>query len=366
MHIALTLALLIACDPQGQPLPKWQPPYQVLEAPASVGALDSKLTEAKTAVWLEGDVLTVLHRSDAKEVAVTGGLQMPLKKVSGSNFWILQLKMKGWDRAFVNYLIVEDGKFPTPPKFAEWRGSSAPQAPVPAGELKGRVEKRSVKSEALGTERDILVYLPPNPPKGDLPAVFFADGLCEPMARIMEPLMLNGKVRPFAIVGVPSGGYSGDRSKPYDPSLDERAKEYVPGVATEPFDKHMRFFTKEVPQYVRKEFGISSKREELAAGGFSNGGAFAAAVAFRHPEAFGHVIPLSVGVPPDYPKPSAALPKIYCAAGTLESFVRGTTRVFEQAKEWGADAEMKTFVAGHDMAMWNIAIFEFLQAIFKK
>lgn len=365
MRLAAALACLAAFTFQGQPLPKWKPPYEVLPAPAFDEALARRLGGKGTAIWLDGDVLTLLHRSDAKAVAVTGGLQMPLQQVPGSNLWILQLKMKGWERAFINYMIIEDGKFPSSPSFSSWRGENAPQTPTPSPELKGRIERRTIKSEALRMDRGIVVYVPPNAPKAGLPAVFFADGVCEPIARIMEPLMLDSKVRPFAIVGVPSGGYSGDRAKPYDPNLDERAKEYVPGASEETFDRHMKFFTQEVPRFVGEEFGISTKREDRAIGGFSNGGAFVAAVAFRHPAVFGYAMPLSVGVPPDYGKPPTPLPKMYLAAGTLESFIRGTARVFEQAKEWGADAELRTFVAGHDMAMWNIAFFDFLQEIFK-
>lgn len=366
MSFAAGLAVWSAVSFQGQALPKWQPPYEVLPAPASGAELAPKLGgDERTAVWQQDDVFTVLHRSDAKTVAITGGLQMPLAQIPGSDLWILRLKMKGWEQGFVSYLILEDGNFPNPPKFRSWRGANAPTIPMPSAELKGRIEKRTLQSKALGAERGILVYLPPNAPKQDIPAVFFADGLCEPIARIMEPLMLQGKVRPFAIVGVPNGGYSGDRSHPYDPKLDERAKEYVTGVDLETFDRHMTFFTAEVPRYVSESFGISTKKEDRAVGGFSNGGAFAAAVAFRHPEVFGHAIPLSVGVPPNFPKPSTPLPKMYLAAGTLETFIRGTTRVHNQAKEWGADVQMRTYVAGHDGDMWNLAIFEFLQLIFK-
>jgi enterochelin esterase-like enzyme len=110
-----------------------------------------------------------------------------------------------------------------------------------------------------------------------------------------------------------------------------------------------------VGAYVAKEFGISTKREDRAVTGYSNGGAFSAAVAFRRPEFFGTAMPLSLGVPPLDGKPTAPMPRMFFAGGALESFGKHTQDVYEQVKAWGVESSMDLYIAGHDSAMWELA-----------
>lgn len=347
------------------PRPRWVAPYTLLDAPADAESLRAKLEGKDFAIVREGDVLTFIKKSAAKKVDLSGGIQEPMKQVGDSDIWVLPIKMSGWDKAIVSYAFIEDGKFPVGVQQSVWRGPSAPAAPARANPLQGKVVERTMKSRALNEDRKLFVYLPPNAPKSGLPAVFLADGsAAKSFGEVLEPLILSGKVRPCAIVGVENGGYRGDRETGYDPEKDFRALEYVPGQNPDRFAKHLKFFTDEVGAYVAKEFGISTKRADKAVTGFSNGGAFSAAVATRRPDFFGTSMPLSLGIPANDPKPSTPMPRMMFAAGSLESFSRSTKEVYELVKGWGVNPSYEEYVAGHDFAMWELAFTRMMPNVF--
>jgi enterochelin esterase-like enzyme len=361
------LAFLLAASLLSpQKLTRWQDPFEVLPVPKEAGQMTAMLQGRDSAVWQDGDVLTFLHKDSSDAVRLSGGIQMPMKKIEGSDLWIVQLKMKDWEKAFVSYTFMSPN---TPPgtriKQSEWRGAKAPPKPQKVAkkeDLKGKLIQRIINSPNLGEERAISVYLPPNAPKAGLPAFFMADGgACDAFAMLLEPLILSGKVRPVAIIGAYSGTYKGAPGK-YEPEKDYRALEYIPNYSR--YDKHMAFFTEEVTAFATKEYGISSKREDRAVFGFSNGGAFAAGVAVRRPEVFGTSIPMSLGMVPTDEKPSQPLPKLYFLAGTLESFSRPTKEYYEKVKGWGADADLNLYVAGHDFEMWQLAFAELAPKVF--
>jgi enterochelin esterase-like enzyme len=340
-------------------------PFEALPPPDRADGLKERLAGKDSAIWIDGDVLNVLHRSGAPGVQLTGGLQMPMKKVADTDLWIVRLKMEGWDKAFFSYAFIPSDKPPVGIKLEPWYGPNSPKKTETVKDLKGGIVDRTLNSKSLGEERKITVYLPPNAPKSGLPAFFMADGQgCKSFAGVLEPLILAGKVKPVAIIGIHSGHYKGDRTEPYDPKKDMRATEYVPGENPDRFDKHMEFFTREVADYVQKEFGISARREDRAVVGFSNGGAFAAAVAVRMPGFFAHSVPLSAGIPPTDPKPERAMPVFHFAAGKLETFSFSTTEIHNQVKGWGANATLELYVAGHDPLLWEMAFARYAQVIF--
>ncbi len=340
-------------------------PYTMLPAPTDATGVAERLGSGDEAVWREGDVLSFLKRDKGESVFLSGGIQEPMKRIAGTDLWIAQFRLPDWDRAIVTYGFL--GKNVTGQRFMPkvWRGPSAPDYEK-ATELKGKIIERTIHSDALGEDRKIYVYLPPNAPKSGLPAFFAADGNPVGFAKGLEPLILAGKVRPCAIVGIDNGGYKGTPGGAYDPNQDFRAKEYVPGVDDDRFARHLRFFVDEVGAYVAKEFGISRRREDLAVTGFSNGGAFAAAVAYKRPEAFGVSMPLSLGIPPTDPKPAAPFPRMMFAGGTLESFGNSTRLQYEKMKAEGADATLELYVAGHDSEMWALAFSRMAPRVFPK
>lgn len=339
----------------------WKKPFVILPVPATTDGFADKLSSSEDTVWLESDVLTFLRRSKAPTVALTGGIQEKMSKIGESDLWILQLKMAGWENCFASYDFVEPGKTTYTQRL--WSGDKAKHTQK-TSTLMGTIVTKQFKSKALGLERGISIYLPPNAPKKDLPAFFLADGACKEFALVLEPLILAGKVRPCAIVGIQSGKYAGKPSEPYDMMLDVRAKDYLEVVDPSWFAKHLTMFTVEIPEYVAKEYGISRKREDKAVGGFSNGGAFTAAVAVRCPERFGAALPLSLGIPPGGSKPKAKMPRMFFMAGNLESFIINTTYFYDQVKIWGVDAELHINNAGHDLESWILAFEMFAPKVF--
>lgn len=342
--------------------PQSPPPYQVLPVEADLASLATKLNGKDSAVWLEGDVLHLVAKGK-EAMQVTGGIQMPLKRVPDTDLWVARLKMDGWENAFVSYAFLGD-VFRPGIRFEFWRGKNAPPEPKRV-EKPHRLETIQVESKALGETRGVTVYIPPGDHK-ELPAIVMADGgAAQQWAMSLEALILDGKVRPTAIIGIHSGTYKGDRSQPYDPKLDMRAREYLHAHDPERFTAHLKWVTDELLPEMAKRYGISTRREDLAVAGFSNGGAFAASAAAMASRTFGAAIPLSVGVPTLGDKPAGPLPRFFFAAGKLEAgFLKGTTEAYQTVKVWGAEAEIESYVAGHDSLMWEIAFNRFVQKIF--
>jgi len=363
MSMPLTSLLALTLVAQ-RPLP-WKTPYELLPAPTDPAPYAARLGDKPSAVYLDGDVLTFVRRAASGPVNVSGGLQHALARVGESDVYVLRAKMADWDKALVSYVFLDSGTPTGRLKLEQWRGANGPALPVEAEKLQGAVHNLKVRSERLGEERDITVYLPPNPGKRPIPVLYMADGQgAEGWAKALEPMILARKVRPFAIVGLHSSAYRGDRSKPYDTKLDFRGLEYVPGEDADRFERHMDWVTRELPPFLARQYNISTRREDRAVSGFSNGGAFAAAIAIKRPDFFGYSVPLSLGVPTPDPKPAGRLPRFFFAAGTLESFSRGTRMMYDTVKGWGADATLDLYVAGHDSEMWRIAFLKFAPSIF--
>jgi len=365
----ITLPLILSAPVQGGALQKatvsqesraptveWKPPYTVLPLPKDAAILTEKLQGNDSAVWLDGEILTFLHRDAAARVDVTGGVQLPMQRFEGTNLWALQLKMPDWDRAFLSYAFVTPEALRKRQVFFQsWFGANAPARPVHAEALQGALITRTMHSNGMNQDRKLTVYLPPNASGKDLPAFFMADGQgCESFARVLEPLILAGKVRPVAIVGVHSGEYDGPPGS-YDILHDHRALEYLPAPSPRIFAAHLQFFTQEVPDYVAKEFHISRRRQDRALFGFSNGGTFAAVAALRMPEVFGSALPFSTGIPALEIGKIAHPPAFHFVAGELEPFLVSTRRLYETLQAKGLPVTLKTYKASHDPEMWQMA-----------
>lgn len=346
------------------PKPLWRPPYSKFPTPTDPAPYEARLGSAEDAVWQEGDTLSFLVRKKGDDVRLTGGLQQPMARIGDTDLWILQYRLPDWSKAIVSYGFV-GGELKTGDSFKPrvWRGPDAPTTPE-VETLKGQKIPCTIHSAALEEDRKFTVYLPPNAPKKGLPAFFVCDGAGEGFFKALEASILAGKTRPCAIVGIESGTYRGDRSQPYDTSKDDRGREYVPGVDDARFAQHLRFFVDEVGGYVAEHYGISRRREDRAVCGFSNGGAFAAAVAYRRPQAFGTAMPFSLGIKTEDPKPESPFPKMRFVAGTLETFSFATGQMFERMEAEGADATYEPYVAGHDYEMWTTAFGRLAPTIF--
>lgn len=365
MNLLIATAILLSPTQ----LPRWQAPYKVMDVPADALPYAQLLGDKKEQIVLQGDKLTFLYKSKEEKVDLMTGLQLELKRIPNSDIWFAQAQMENWDKAFFNYFFAEGGYKPgTRAAFTSWAGANAPKAPLPIEKIAGTLKDIKIKSKALNEERGITVYLPPGNHK-NLPAVYIADGQAVTYyGRILEPLILAKKVRPVALIGVHCGDYKGDRSKVYDMNLDFRAKEYLKQADKETYAKHLEFFCHEAVDWATKEYGLSTKVEDRAVQGVSNGGAFATTAPVDRPGVFGFAMPFSVAAydQDEYKKDikGKKLPKFYFAAGTLETFIRGTNAADSMLKAEGCSTTNDTYVSGHDMVMWNIAFLKYMQIIF--
>ena len=120
------------------------------------------------------------------------------------------------------------------------------------------------------------------------------------------------------------------------------------------FDAYLRFVTGEVVPWAGEQFG--PVEGPWVAAGFSNGAAWAIAVAQRRPDVFGAVAAFSAGVVPQRISRQARSAGIrhYLAAGTLEpGFRRATRQWAERLQRAGLVCRHEEWVGGHDHLWWE-------------
>jgi enterochelin esterase-like enzyme len=336
--------------------------------PAVAARLASGMKEGKTRITQDHEVLTFTHRSASRAVQLIGTVQVPLSHIDGTDIWMVQLRRPSWDEAFLSYSIIEDGKAAAGGS-GYFRGKHAPEPALEATSLRGEVREETIHSSVLDEDRYVTVYLPPTRSRG-LSMLLMADGqLCREFARVAEPLILAGKVRPFAIIGV-HASTNAQAAGSYDPTKDRRAQEYLPLVDPVIAERHMRFVIEEVLPWATQRFHLANRRGDRAVVGFSNGGAFAIYAAISHGELFADALAFS----PNYdgsnrdgsdPNRLASLPRFHFAAGKLEPHFETMTRLANsRVQAWGASSEIRIYDSGHDMLMWKRALADFLPEVF--
>lgn len=313
-------------------------PYVVLPLPPNPATLTLKLEGKDRAVFLEGDVLTLLHRRKGGYVGVTGGVQESMTPVPGTDLWVLRVKMKGWDRAVIQYaFFTPDHPTPSFEEYGVWRGPAAPTVEL-ARPLKGQFQQFDFASKELGAKRRIAIYFPPNPTP-DLPAIYMADGEgTEGLAQVLEPLILTGRMAPCALIGAFSGDWGGH---------GRRSQEYGEGEA-----KHRRFFSLELPAWATAKYRLSGKRENRAVMGFSAGASFAARVARSN---FGVAICLAGG---RAATPSAGL-RWFFGVGSLDPARDATASAARRLK-----SPLAEFTGGHDFEIWRLCFADLIPRAF--
>lgn len=302
-------------------------------------------------VWRDGEDLVFVWESEAEEVSLTGGLQLPLWRLGTSDVWVLRLRIRELDRAIVShgFLATTGGQTRYAGGDGCWRGPQAPPAPTTVSRLAGQV----IKTERPGPEgiapRPVWVYRPPNHVAGlEYPVVYLADGRMTPsLAAILEAAILDGRMPPTVVVGVASGRQGGE---------DIRNDEYIPGRHPARFEAHRAFFVEAVARWAESDHGAAKSRGQRSVFGVSSGATFALTMGLRHPERFGRVIAFSVGVVPVVPHrwSTAPVPTHYLAAGKLEEGFRATTASWAgHVREAGGKCVHVEVVSGHDYRMWE-------------
>ncbi len=342
-------------------------PFEIVSPPADSARLIAGLGRQAEGVWLDDDVLWLATSNPGGPWKTTGGIPVTLTQVDGTNIWAVGLRWDRWPEAFMKVAFLGDDLPAGPLKYLSWRGERAPTPPAQADP--GKTESFQLPGPVPGSERTITVVLPPNHDGDDpLPAIVLADGQsAEAWGRVIAALVLEGKARPLAVVGVHSGTYEGDRGLPYDPQLDVRAREYLEGFDQERFAAHLDWMIETVLPEAARRYAISLRREDLAVAGFSNGGAFAASAALRRGDVFGTALAMSVGVPPEA-KPraeDAPVARFFFAAGELEHrFLNHTQITRDRVHAAGGETMLVQYVAGHDAEMWKLAMSRFVPLMF--
>jgi enterochelin esterase-like enzyme len=336
--------------------------------PAVAARLASGMKEGETRITQDHEVLTFTHRSASAAVQLIGTVQAPLSHIDGTDTWIVQLRRPSWNEAFLSYSIMEDGNAAIGGS-GYFRGERAPEPAPEATSLRGQVLEEWIHSDVLDEDRDVTIYLPPTRSRG-LPMLLMTDGQsCREFSRVAEPLILAGKVRPFAIIGV-HASTNAQRAGTYDPTKNRRAQEYLPFEDPVIANRHMRFVVEEVIPWATQRFHLAARRRDRAIVGFSNGGAFALYAAISHGELFGNALAFSPtwdGSNRDGSEPSrpTMLPRFHFVAGKLEPNLETTTRVANSRMQaWGASSEIRIYDSGHDMLMWKRALADFLPEVF--
>lgn len=318
-----------------------------------------RLADGQTqAWWVEGDVFHVVARRTAPTVGLCCAVQSAMERVEDQpNLWALSIRIENVRAAVLDVMIFAEVGESAPPvtRTPEWRGPDAPRkaetAEIPANLL----SVHEIDSVALNELRVVEIYRPAG--EGPMPVIYMADGESVSMfAQTIHPLIARGELPPIMIVGLHSGPQTTPEGE--DANLI-RHQEYLIGWAGEPQPRwigHDRFLTEEVMP-LAESLGASSRREDRAVAGYSNGAAWAMAMATDHPDLFGKVMALSFGwTDEDF---FARIRQthygdVWIGAGTLEPPFHDLSR--QTAEVLAPLAERVTFdsrVAGHSPVMWH-------------
>ena len=306
----------------------------------------------------EGDELTWVAEIDADSVELSGGVQVPMARVRGTDLWVVTVRIAGLDLASIAWFFFpfRDGQpLLTRVSARHFRGPLAPAAPDTATAMRGRFVTDSIDSRFLPAPRGVAAYIPPA--RGEEPivaVVYIGDGAARPMAAIVDTLIAAGRLPRIMLVGMET-----DMTRQTDANgLDGRTLEYlfVPGNDNARFLAHERFFLEEVVPWA-EALGAPAERHRRAVAGFSNSAAFAIDMGLRHPELFGRVLAFSPAGRRAQILPETELhapAEFYLLGGVLEKGFH------EKAVAWadifrsrGIRYALREPVAGHDWYMWQ-------------
>jgi enterochelin esterase family protein len=289
-------------------------------------------------------------------VSLCCAARVPMRRIDQTDLWSVTLRVKGLDRAVLDILVARD---PANTELPQYRGRNAAPAPVFAASLQGKLVEEGWDSVAAGERRKASVYTPPGfDPTKRYPVVYLADGyVLEGYARLVEPLILSGDLRPVVMVGLwPNQG---------DPAVNWRRLDWQVGVDPERFARVEQVLLKEVIPLAEAKYGASSRRQDRLIYGTSAGAAWSAVMAARHPEVFGHAAAFSLGWGPAADAAWRTGPRLYLAAGTLEpDYLRVASELATRARAAGREVRLDTPVAGHSFTTWQPRMIEAIRWAF--
>lgn len=331
--------------------------------------IDARLGVESFRFDVEGDIITMLARSAEDEVYVCCSLQLEMSRVGDSGLWAARRRLGGIEAAVLS-LTSELGQFDD---FKTWRGPDAPPRPAETelGKWAGQILERELVSNSLGETRRLSIYLPPGYSRDRVwPALFLADGGAVEFGGLVEKMIAAGEIRPIVIISAESGERGVVGEPPTHYGRDLRAAEYLPGLSGsgDRFDRHMDFFARELVDFAVAEFNVSTRREDRAVAGKSNGGVLALWAGVLHPEMFATAIPMSAGYMS--PKPEdldreGERAAFHLSAGRYETpFIRTAERTEAMLRAAGFEVTASYFAAGHFHDLWVLALREALLRTF--
>ncbi len=347
-----------------------QQPAEKVEKIESPEKIVAKFGDQSEGVLHEEDRLTFMFHSDAVKANLTTMIDVPFAKQGRNGPWLGQVVVPDSEKLMMSFAFTENDENGWL-QLQHYRGLQAPPIPVSATPLKGQHYKYQLESKHLEATRKFEVYVPNVEGDAPLPVLYLTDGgAFASYVGSIDWKIQNGEIQPIVVVAVHSGGYVGDRKKVQSLEFDYRAKEYLAVIGDERYEKHGLFLREEVMPYVETKHNASSNREHRALSGYSNGGAYVLTASVDHPDLFGHVFSYSVAVfdrdelKKNVKHKPSLLPKYRFAAGTLENFIKGTRESHTIVSNAGVDATIRTYVAGHDPLMWQVALLDDLEAVF--
>lgn len=339
----------------------------------------SHLGDKSVAFWRDGDHFMIVAQRKAEKVTLCCAIQAPMAQWPNTDLWTLTVQSPHLDDAVIDLNLstgdrVAGGANKAPDmakaeaqfngalkrtEILQWRGPKAAPAPeYYEGALRGSLHFEDIASPNLGETRRIVVYLPPGYKKGErYPVIYMADGQSlSSEARIIEPLIVAGKIRPIVVVGL----YSGDNLR--------RAADYLIGLEGDKFFTHEAFLLKEVMPRAESQYGAAGLAKDRMIFGFSNGAGWAIDVGLRHPELFGHIAALSLGTNGMRGVNwNPGRQTLYLSAGLFEpGFLHTTSANATAARAAGVETTFVTHATGHSSLAWDLSLVDSLVRVFGK
>lgn len=361
LALALTTSLMAGGEPFVLPLmptcSEAQEPACRVPAAVGIDVAHARLEAERTVWWVDDGVFHVVARREGSAPSLCCTVQSAMERIGDApDLWSLSVRVEGIDAAILDVMIFAEGETGGPPvdETPQWRGPNAPPA-AEIGEVPAiSLSTHTIESAALEETRIVEVYRPAG--EGEMPVIYLADGESTSMfAQTLEPLIARGAIPPVMIVGL----HSGPSVMPDDADVSLiRHQEYLPGWAGEPqprFIAHDRFLREEVMP-LAESLGASSRREDRAVAGYSNGAAWALAMATDHPDLFGKVMALSFGWTGESlsKMQQTRYGDVWIGAGTLEPPFHNVSQQASELLETRADrVRFDSRVAGHSPILWH-------------
>lgn len=340
------------------------------------------LGEEPLSVTLTGDMLTLFARSPENAPYLCCSIRsVAWKQLNQSGLWAGRLRIAQPDKALLQFSIF-DPKASGLSDSILIHGANAPAKSLfmadPDLAHKGQLIETTLTSPELGETRKITIYLPAgHKADGSTSTLIMADGTATAYyARMVEPMIDAGLIKPLAIIGVHSGQGAIVNMDDALTEYDVRSLDYLPQwdeeyaidlTKTHPnrFENHMSFVTDTLLPWARDEYGLSTKREDTGVTGQSSGGVFALYAGLLHPEVFAVSLPVSPGWRALALR--QALPisgdtsAFFIAAGLYEpSFLRSAQASAESLNTAGYAVTTTWNAAGHSPDQTEAMLFKYL------